>query len=142
MLTYIVPSRHVVRDTPTARLFRKMLRFPDIFTFWNAETGQWVLAYWITKKLRLCEEVEDLGMAFEKVTPEFVQMIVSCWKAVDWKAKKQRLLSKEKDRIRIENDKLVDQNERWTWAQKKLVGRNLKPVPYAFSSPVSGGEVL
>ncbi len=142
MLTYIVPSRHVVRDTPTAKLFRKMLRFPDIFTFWNAETGQWVLSYWVEKKARLCEEVEDLGMAFEKVTPEFVQMIVSCWKVVDWKAKKQRLLSKEKDRIRIENDKLVDQNERWNWAQKKLIGRNLKPVPYAFSSPVSGGEVL
>jgi len=142
MLTHIVPSRHVVRDTPTAKLFRRTLRFEDIFTFWNAETGQWVLAYWITKKLRLCEEIEDLGMAFEEVTPGFVKMIVSCWKAIDWKAKKQRLISKEKDRIRTENDKLLDQQEHWDWAKKKLVGRNLKPIPYAFSAPISGGEVL
>ncbi len=142
MLTYIVPSRHVVRDTPTAKLFRRMLRFEDIFTFWNAETGQWVLAYWTEKKCRLCEEIEDLGMAFEQVTPEFVQMIVSCWKAVDWKAKKQRLISKERDRIRNENDNLADQQERWDWAKKKMINKNLKPLPYVFATPVSGGEVL
>lgn len=142
MLTYIVPSRHVVRDTPTAKLFRKTLRFEDIFTFWNAETGQWVLAYWVEKKRKLCEEVEDLGLAFEAVTPEFVQMIVGCWKAVDWKAKKQRLISKEKDRIRNENDKLTEEQSRWDWAKKRLDSQNLKPLPYVFATPVSGGQVL
>lgn len=123
-------------------MFRRLLRFEDIFTFWNAETGQFILAYWVEKKRQLCEEVEDLGMAFEEVTPEFVQMIVSCWKSIDWKAKKQRLISKEKDRIRNENDKLIEEQDRWDWAKKKLDAQNRKPLPYLFATPVSGGKVL
>lgn len=140
-LTRISPARHVVKDTPTAKLFRRVLSFPDIFTFWNAETGVWILAYWVQKKQHLCEEMEDLGMAFEEVTPKFVQMIVSCWKPVDWKAKKQRLLSREKDRIREQNDKIMGDQERWDWAKKKLSDKGLRPIPFAFSAPVSGGEV-
>lgn len=141
MLTTINPNKHVVKDTSTARLFRKRLNFPDIFTFWNGETGEFVLAYWVCKRRHLCDEMEDLGMAFEKVTPELIQMIVTCWKTVNWKAKKVRLVSKENDRIRNEVDRIQEEQRRWDWAKKKLADRGHKPLPYVFASPVSGGQV-
>lgn len=142
MLTIIDPSRHVVKETPTAKMFRRRLNFEDIFTFWNGETGEFILAYWVCKRRHLCEELEDLGMAFEKVTPGFVKMIVACWKPVDWKAKKKRLVSKEKDRIRNEIDKIQEEQKRWDWAKKRMAAKGLKPLPYAFSSPISGGQVV
>ncbi len=141
MLTVINPIKHVVKDTPAAKLFRRKLKFDNVLTFWNGETGQWVLAYWVDKKQHLVDEMEDLGMAFEQVTPDFVKMIVTCWKTVNWKVKKERLLSKEKDRVRKENEGIREQQERYDWAKKQLTARGLKPIPYAFSSPVSGGEV-
>ena len=141
MLTVINPSRHVVKDTPAAKLFRRKLNFNKVLTFWNGETGQWVLAYWIDEKRHLVDEMEDLGMAFEQVTPDFVKMIVECWKTVNWKVKKERLLSKEKDRVRKENEGIREQQERYDWAKKQMTARGLKPIPYAFASPVSGGEV-
>lgn len=140
-LTIVQPSKHVVKETPTAKLFRRRLRHEDIFTYWNGETGQWILAYWINKQRRLCDEMEDLGMSFEKVTPDFIQMIVTCWKTINWKAKKARLISKEKDRVRKEVDKIQEEQRRWDWAKKQLVAKGLRPLPYVFSSPISGGEV-
>lgn len=140
-LTVIQPSKHVVKETPTAKLFRRRLQHEGIFTYWNGETGVWVLAYWVCKRRRLCDEMEDLGMSFEKVTPDFIQMIVTCWKAINWKVKKARLVSKEKDRVRREVDKIQEEQRRWDWAKKKLEARGLKPLPYVFASPISGGEV-
>lgn len=142
MLTVINPSKHVVKDTPTAKLFRRKLNFPDMLTFWNGETGEWILAYWVSKKQHLVDEMEDLGMAFEKVTPDFVKMIVTCWKTVNWKVKKERLLSKEKTRVRKESESIVDQQERYDWAKKRLENRGMRPIPYAFSGTVSGGDTL
>ena len=141
MLTIIRPDRHVVKDTPTAKMFRRRLQFDDLFTFWNGETGEWVLAYWVDKRRRICEEMEDLGMAFEKVTPDLTKMIVHCWKPVNWKVKKARLISKERDRVRDEIEKIQEEQRRWDWAKKKLADKGLKPLPYAFSSPISGGQL-
>ena len=81
-------------------------------------------------------------MAFEKVTPDLVRMIVTCWKPVNWKVKKARLISKEKDRVRNEIERIQEEQRRWDWAKKKMVARNLVPLPYAFASPASGGQVL
>ncbi len=142
MLTIIQPSKHVVKDTPVARMFRRRLNFEDILTYWNGETGEWVLSYWVSKQRRLVDEMEDLGMAFEKVTPDLVKMIVTCWKPVNWKAKKERLVSKEKDRVRNEIDKIQEEQRRWDWSKKRMADRGLKPLPYAFSSPISGGQVV
>ena len=139
MLTTIQPDRHVVKDSPTARLFRRRLHSEDLFTFWNGETGEWILAYWVDKSRRLCEEMEDLGMAFEKVTPDLIHMITTCWKAVDWKVKKARLVSKERTRVRVEIEKLQEEQKRWDWAKKKLTALGRRPLPFAFASPVSGG---
>jgi hypothetical protein len=141
MLTIITPSKHVVKDTSTAKLFRRRLNFEDILTFWNAETGQWVLAYWVDKPRRIVDEMDDLGMSFEKVTPDLISMVVTCWKTVNWKAKKQRLVSKEADRIRKEVDTIQEEQRRWDWAKKQLEAQGKKPLPYVFKSPISGGEV-
>lgn len=142
MLTVIRPDRHVVKETPTAKLFRRRLQFEDLFTYWNGETGEWILAYWVDKRRRLCEEMEDLGMAFEKVTPDLVNMIVACWKPVNWKAKKARLISKERNRVTKEIEKIQEEQKRWDWASKQLVSKGLRPIPFAFSSPITGGKVL
>lgn len=142
MLTVIRPDRHVVKETPTAKLFRRRLQFEDLFTYWNGETGEWILAYWVDKRRRLCEEMEDLGMAFEKVTPDLVNMIVACWKPVNWKVKKARLISKERNRVTKEIEKIQEEQKRWDWASKQLVSKGLRPIPFAFSSPITGGKVL
>ncbi len=141
-LTAIQPTKHVVRDTPTSKLFRRKLGFDDIITFWSMETGEWILAYWVNRRIGLVEEMEDLGMAFEKVTPELIDMICTCWKQVDWGEKKRRLLSRERDRTRKMNDDLAEQQRRWDWAKKRMSERGKNPVPYAFKTPIRGGEVL
>jgi len=141
MLTTLRADRHVLKDTPTAKLFRRLLSCPDIITFWNAVTGEWILAYYIDKRQKLVDEMEDCGMRFEKVTPEFVEMIVTCWKTVNWKVKKRRILSHEQDRIRKQNDRILADQERWDWAKKRLSDKGLQPIPYAYDVPTGGGEV-
>jgi len=37
---------------------------------------------------------------------------------------------------------LREQQERYNWAKKRMAARGLKPIPYAFASPVEGGQVL
>ncbi len=141
-LTVIQPSKHVVKDTPVAKMFRRRLKFDDVVTFWSIDTGEWILGYWVDKRLRLVDEMEDLGMMFEKVTDELVDAIVTCWKAVDWRAKKQRLVSKEKDRVRNEVDKIREEQRRWDWAKRRLEARGARPIPYAFKCPISGGQLV
>jgi hypothetical protein len=141
MLTVLQPDRHVLKETPTAKMFRRLLSCEDVITFWNGVTGEWVLGYYVDRRRKLVDEMEDCGMAFEKVTPEFVQMIVTCWKTVNWKAKKKRILSKESDRVRKQTDDIMEQQERWDWAKKNLAARGHKPLPYAFKTPISGGQV-
>jgi len=136
---FINPVRHVVMETPTAKLFRKRLKFDDVFTYFNRETGQWVLAYWLNKRARLADEVEDLGPGFEVVSPSFIDQIVQCWGHVDWKAKKARLLSQERTKLRRESEAISEQQERFDWLKKKLIDKTT--IPYAFDAHISGGGV-
>lgn len=133
-MTFLRPDIHTIRETPVARLFQRKLKCPDVFTFFNFETRQWILAYWINKNTRILDEVEDLGPNFELVTPELVQQIVGCWGAIDWKAKKKRLISNYNDRTRKQEDELMDSQDKYTWLQKRMG----EPVPYVFRVPVSG----
>lgn len=136
-MTFIRPSTHVVRDTFVAKMFRNRLRCPDIITFFSLDTGQWILAYWIEKRINMVDEVEDLGMAFELVTPELVKQIVQCWKPVNWKDKKRRLLARNRDKIQQGKDNQCEDQDRYDWLKKRMK----KPVPYAFKSRIDGGEV-
>lgn len=136
-VTVLDPRRHLVRETPAAQFFRRRLRDPDMMTFWCQPTGQWVLAYWLHKTLRIVDEIEDLGAYFENVTPEFVQMIVGCYGPVDLKRTKRRLLEKNRASIRKQVEDITEQQEKWDWLKEKMDS----PLPYAFSSPISGGQV-
>lgn len=140
-LTTIRADLHLVKDTSISRMFRRRLNFDDILTFWNQETGQWILAYWVNKRTGVVDEMEDLGMAFEKVTPELVQAIVQCWKTIDWSAKKKRLLSKMRDEKRRKDEEIGADQDRWDWMKKRQKARGRQPVPFAFSSPITGGKV-
>jgi hypothetical protein len=141
-LTHIDPMKHLVRETPVVKVFRRQLKFQDIITFWSIETGQWILAYWIDKKRKIVEEIDDLGVSFELVTPDLLRSITVCWRTVNWKAKKQRILSKEADRVRAQNDELIEDQSRWDWAKKRLSNRGRAPIPFAFGSPIEGGQVV
>lgn len=134
-MMFLRPDVHAMRETPTARVFRRKLKCPDIFTFFSFETGQWILAYWVKKRVRMMDEIEDLGPNFESVTPQLVQQIVSCWGPIDWRAKKKRLISSHNDRKRKQMDEMMDSQDKYTWLQKKTG----VATPYAFQVPVSGG---
>jgi hypothetical protein len=108
-------------------------------TFWNAETGNWVLAFWVHRGQRIVEELEDLGANCEVVSPGFVSMITEAYGPVDFKKKKRRLLSKNSDNIRKQNDAIAEDQERWNWLKKKT--KDKLPIPYAYDTPISGGGV-
>jgi len=135
-ITLLQSEIHVVKETKISHLFRRLLNCPDIITFFCVPTGEWILGYWLNKSGRLIDEIEDLGSAFEKVTPQLVKQIRDCWKDVDWKTKKRLMLSREKTRIDRMNDAVIADQERWDWAKKRLK----KPVPFAFYPSITGGQ--
>lgn len=134
-MTFLRSDVHAVRETPPARLFRRKLKCPDIFTFFSLETGQWILAYWVNKRMRMLDEIEDLGSHFELVTPKLVQQIANCWGPIDWGAKKKRLMSAHNDRERKKADDAAVSQDKYTWLQNRMD----TPIPYAYKVPVSGG---
>lgn len=138
-LTVLNPRVHLAKETATARFFRRRLNEPDVMTFWNSVTGQWILAFWVHKGKRIVEEVEDLGPNCELVTPDFVNMIVQSFGPVDFGKKKKRLLSRHKDSLRRQNEAVAQDQERWDWLKKKT--KDKLPIPYAYSTPISGGAV-
>lgn len=139
-LTVLNPQIHLVKDTSTARFFRRKLNEPDVMTFWHSETGNWILAFWVHKGKRIVEELEDLGPQCQAVTPEFVNMIVSCYGPVDFRKKKKAILSRQKSRIRKQTEDILAYQEKWDWLKKRT--KDTVPIPYAYSTPMSGGKVL
>ena len=139
-LTVLNPRIHLAKETTTARFFRRRLNEPDAMTFWHAGTGNWVLAFWVHKGKRIVEEVEDLGPNCELVTPDFVNTIAQSYGFVDYGKKKKRLLSRHKDSVRRQNEAITEDQERWNWLKKKT--KDKLPIPYAYSTPISGGAVL
>lgn len=139
-LTVLNPKVHLVKDTSTARFFRRKLNEPDVMTFWHSQTGNWILAFWVHKGKRIVEELEDLGPQCQAVTPEFVNMIVSCYGPVDFRKKKKAILSRQKSRIRKQTEDILAYQEKWDWLKKRT--KDTVPIPYAYSTPMSGGKVL
>lgn len=139
-LTVLNPRIHLVKDTSAAKFFRRRLNQPDCMTFWHSQTGQWILGLWVHKGKRIVEEIEDLGPNCEAISPGFVSMIVNGYGSVDFKQKKKRILSKNRDNIRKQNEAIMEDQERWNWLKKRT--KDKLPIPYAFDTPVSGGAVL
>ena len=67
-------------------------------------------------------------------------MILRAYGPVDFKKKKKRILSRERTRLRLETEKVLEDQERWDWLKKKT--KDTLPIPYAFSTPMSKGEVI
>ncbi len=132
-------SKHVVKETEAGRMFRRLLKHDGIFTYFNSDTGQWVLATWMNRLARIAEEIEDLGPAMEGLTQALVTQIVNCWKVVDWGKKKKMLLAHQKSFLKREDEKVLQDQERYDWCKKRLNGK--APIPYAFTPRISGGEV-
>lgn len=139
-LTVLNPRVHLVKDTTTARFFRRRLGEPDVLTFWHSQTGNWILAFWVHRGKRIVEELEDLGPNCEAVTPAFVDMIVQAYGPVDFGVKKKRILSRNLSNIRKQNEAIAADQERWNWLKKRT--KDKLPIPYAFDTPISGGKIL
>jgi hypothetical protein len=135
---FITPAKHILKETEIGRLFRRLLKFQDIFTYWNAETGQWILAYWVNRLGNIADEVEDLGMAMELVTPPFVKQIVDCWKPVDWRLKKKMILRRAKNFKTKKDEQIIQSQDTWDWAKKRLGDR--APIPFGFMPSLKGGQ--
>ncbi len=139
MPTVLDPRIHHVKTTPISKFFGRRLHDSDIMTFFHRETEQWILAYWLNRKRKWVEEIEDLGSNFEYVTETFVSAIVSCYGQVDFGRFKKKLISNHRDRIRKDCEELQESQETWDWAKKRV--QHKAPVPFMFSAPVSGGRI-
>ncbi len=139
-LTILNPNVHLVKETPASRFFQRRLNSPDPMTFWSSQTGQWILALWIHRPKHIVEEIEDLGPAFEYLTPTFVKMIVRAYGPVDFGKKKKLILSRHLDRLRKMDDTVLEDQDRWNWLRKRT--KDEMALPYAFDASMSGGGVL
>ena len=137
-LTIIQPEIHIVKETAASQLFRRLLGFEDIFTFFHTQTGEWILGYWINKNGKVADEIEDLGGSFEKMTPQLVNQIRDCWKPVDWKLKKRAILSREQSRINKKIDEARERQDQWDWMKDRT--KDKAPVPFAYAPRISGGQ--
>lgn len=135
-ITKVDLGTHAIRETPAARLFRRRLHCPDILTFFHLGTREWILARWLSRPAYLVEEIEDLGGQFEKMTPDLVQQIVSCWGPVDWAAKKRRLIECHRNRERKQVDDMLKRQDEYAWLRKRT--KDIAPVPYVIQAPVEG----
>ena len=121
-------DRHVIRETPVGRFLRKRLKYPPIFTYFNMETGQWILCFWINKGAGLAYEIDDLGRNFELVTAELVQTFQENLTYVDKKALKDKVVLRAARSKKKKDDEILADQERWDWMKKKT--QHKSPVPY------------
>lgn len=135
---YIQSERHVVKQTPTSAFFQRELKNPDIFTYFNMDTGQWILAYWLNRMARLADEIEDLGAAFEAVTPRMVEDVKRCWGPINWAKKKRLILDRERRRKQKKDEAIIQDQERWDWLKKKTQDKS--PIPFGFYPKMEGGQ--
>jgi hypothetical protein len=89
---------------------------------------------------QIADEIEDLGGMMEQLTPQLVKQIVDCWKPVDWGKKKKMILARQANFLRKQTEELIEENNRYKWAQKRVASR--APIPYAYCPRISGGQVL
>lgn len=89
--TQLDRSKHILRETSQVRDLRRMLDDPDLVTFFNVETGQWILAYWLDKSKGRVDEIDDLGPNFELLTRSFVESLRQSRRATDFKDLKRGL---------------------------------------------------
>jgi hypothetical protein len=134
-ITKLRADKHRVVETSVAHFFRRHLNDPDILTFWNVETGQWVLAYWLHKDQGLVDEIDDLGPAFGEVTSEFVQSLERCRKTYTKEDLRTRYLRGLKQQEHQWDEALYQDQERWDWLRKRTKDKAIVPYMVDVGSP-------
>jgi hypothetical protein len=133
--TKIDPRIHFVRDTPASRFFRRRLRDSKMMTFFNAETGQWILGCWLDEKRRWVEEFEDLGANCELLEGEageaLTSMILTGYGGIDWGKHRKRILGKWRDWERKQLERAEESRDHWEYLKKKTADKCI--MPFAFS---------
>jgi hypothetical protein len=134
-ITKLRADIHRVVETPIAHFFRRHLNDPEIITFFNHETGQWVLAYWLHRDRRIVDEIDDLGDHFQEVTPEFVQSLErsrNFYNKDD--LKKKYILQSRRQAEKLDADIYQDQ-ERWDWMRKRTKEKAIVPYMVDVGTP-------
>ena len=133
--TQLDPRIHYVKDTPAARFFRRRLKDSRMLTFWNAETGQWILGCWLDDQHRWIEEFEDLGPNFEllegRAGKVLVDMLLTGYGPINWAKHRKRILGKWNDWKRKQLERAEESRDHWDWLKKKTGDKAI--MPFAFS---------
>lgn len=126
MLTYLSPDRHHVRETEFVRFLRSHLNDPDLITYFNRDTGEYVLAYWVYKDKGVVSDVEPLGPNMEGATRQLVQDLSMTRGPTDWAALKKGYLEKDRAAHRKQQELLEEHKDQYDYLKRKT-GRQ---VPY------------
>lgn len=128
-LTWIDSEKHFIRETEASRFFQRHLNDPGMLTFFNTETQQWILAYWVHKGKGIVAEIEDLGKDFELLDRKLQKEITSCYGPCDMSVVRKRLLDTAQRQEQAKNDELCESQETWDWCKKKM-GDSKKAIPF------------
>lgn len=120
--------KHFVRETWVSRFFQQRHNEPNIITFWNTETNQWVLGTWLNKDRGLVAEIDDLGANFETMTAEFVQSIGRCYKREVLAKERERLIRDWKRQKAWQEESLANYTDRYNHLKKRNRGRTEAPL--------------
>lgn len=123
-------KKHWVRDTEVARYFQQQLKTDNVVTFWNDETGQWVLGTWINKDKGLMGEIDDLGPNFEMVTREFANSIGRVYTRDVLRVARQRLIDQWKRQKAREEEKSFDHTDKFEFMRKRNRDRSVSPLVF------------
>lgn len=112
---------HKIRETEFVRVLRRRLNDPDLITYFNMETGLWVLAYWLSKTDRTVDEIEDLGPNLELATRDLADELERCRQATNFNGIKQKLIAKKRAKHRRFCDDMEKSKDERSWLHKRGV---------------------
>jgi hypothetical protein len=118
-ITILRRGIHRVVDTPFVRHLRVRLNDPDLVTFFNLETGQWILGYWLSRTRGMVDEIDDLGPRMELANRGLAEELVACRRVTDFRSVKRRLLRKRKAQAQEQLDSLEECHDQRAWLKKR-----------------------
>lgn len=138
-ITQLNPQRHLVRDTPHTHYLRRHLKDEALLTYFNLDTQQWVLGYWIDRNRGVIDEIEDLGPNFERLTRELVKSLERTYAFYTKDDLKKRYLRRARHFEQKMREETAEANEQWNWCKKRT--KEKAPVPWMVSTGrMQGGQ--
>jgi hypothetical protein len=114
-----------LQDLDLTRFLRKELNDPELLTFWDVDTQQWVLAYWVHKDQGVVNVIEHLGTDLSYVDRAWVKNLKASKAGLTCAEIKDRLITSAKAQYAAEQAELEEYNAVQDWVQKK----SGSPVP-------------